>query len=58
MLQFPDRPGQRGLVNVQSLGRTGEMEFLGNSHETTEVSKFHTHSHEDFISNQDISRLA
>jgi hypothetical protein len=32
---------KRGLLDVQSLGRSGQVEFFGNGDEATQTAKFH-----------------
>jgi hypothetical protein len=39
--QFLDRALRRRLLEVQSLSRTSEVEFFGNSHKAAKVPKLH-----------------
>jgi hypothetical protein len=44
--QHPDLLAQRWLGDVKALGRTSEVQFLGNGDEVTQVSPVHVHNHQ------------
>ncbi|MER1077041.1 hypothetical protein AAA612_04070 [Pseudomonas aeruginosa] len=40
-LQFLDGARQRRLLDMQSLGRAGEVQFFGHGQETAKMAQFH-----------------